>query len=639
MNLKDFFSRCYCVNLSRRPDRWESVQKNVVPAWPLAAIERWPAIDGQIVPHPNWWKAGKGAWGVYRSHTAIIERCLNDGVKSVLILEDDAFLCDGFVPRVEQFLAAVPADWDMVYLGGQHLFSGRHPPRPVNDMVCQAFNVNRCHAWAVSAKGMPLVYKHLNPREWHKNHRRNKPREGQQHHIDHHLGWLHEWGYRGGGVKVYTPSIELDWLIGQAPGKSNINGVDHELRFWSQKEWISRRDQRQHATVVAVTGVFHEGINRIADLVKSLGIPVEEEGLNEVCRNACPDIVDPLANSTQSQIEALRKWCDQHSNEQPTIVAKHPRLSLMLPAMKGAWPGMKLIVVETPSDEATAWLEQKGRFDGPANAGEIQQQLVAKREADLAAIGGDIPTLRIAYDDPQAVARLAAFMDGNMPIITPTDLSQAPLPRVIVVVGPSRCGSSCMAGVLQELGVPMGDDNWRPNWKNPMGFFEDKGLMDIWRDAYPKDGHFVSRLEPENGTVRLRAWAQRRFNEGPMIGGKQEVLCYLIPEMAAAWPDLRVVIPERPAEEIARSMHRAGFNKALSLDDTIAKVQRQIDIRDAAIASCGIRSLRVSFDALTRDPATAVDRLIAFCGLTPTTEQRAAAIAFIRPELKHIGVA
>ena len=242
IELKTFLERCYLVNLTRRSDRWEKIQRDIIPSWPLASIERWPAIDGRLAIPPTWWKAGKGAWGVYRSHTGIVEKCLNEGVKSVLILEDDAALCDDFATKVELFLAAVPDDWDMIYLGGQLLRQEQQPPRKINQHVYQAFNINRCHAMAVSAKGMPAVYRWLYPAKWQMHSKKGKRKESQDH-IDHHLGHFHALPTS----RIYVPA---QWLIGQDSGQSNICGKRLDRRFWQS---AATKDTPQKFTSASAT--------------------------------------------------------------------------------------------------------------------------------------------------------------------------------------------------------------------------------------------------------------------------------------------------------------------------------------------------------------------------------------------------
>jgi len=223
VDLKGFFSKCYVVNLDRRPDRWERIKRDVMPYWPFAPIERFSAIDGKKARPPAWWKAGLGAWGVYRSHLDLLEKCLNDGTHSVFILEDDAVLIQGFADKAAAFIEAVPNDWGMIYLGGQHLDMANHPPEKVNDQVFRAWNVNRLHAFGVTRPHMGAIYQWLNRKDW--QFHRGENDQPAQDHIDHHVGRLH----MSRRVPVYTPRT---WLIGQSEGQSNICGKTLETRFW-----------------------------------------------------------------------------------------------------------------------------------------------------------------------------------------------------------------------------------------------------------------------------------------------------------------------------------------------------------------------------------------------------------------------
>ena len=143
---------------------------------------------------------------------------LNSGARRILLFEDDAIFCDGFAEKVREFLDHVPDRWDMLYLGGQHLRERQGQPRRLNEFVYEPFNVNRTHAFAVELSGGfgEALYKHLhNWDDWRPSH-----------HIDHHLGRLHETR----AYKVYCPG---EWLVGQRQGRSNINGREFTNdRFW-----------------------------------------------------------------------------------------------------------------------------------------------------------------------------------------------------------------------------------------------------------------------------------------------------------------------------------------------------------------------------------------------------------------------
>jgi hypothetical protein len=207
------------------------------------------------------------------------------------------------------------------------------------------------------------------------------------------------------------------------------------------------------------------------------------------------------------------------------------------------------------------------------------------------------------------------------------------LPTVIAIAGPSRSGSSCLAGVVQALGVPMGESAFRPNWKNPRGFFEDKGLCRFNRTfcrglAQPL-GRFDARVRCQ------RRWAARRAAEGPVIGGKHRALAISIPEMTVAWPQLKILVPDRPAEEILASMRRIGWIK-----DEAARRERlleEIAKRDGDLQRLGVAVLRCPYQRMISDTAAMTAEIIAFLGIAPTDAQRAAAAAFVSPQLKHVG--
>ena len=211
-------------------------------------------------------------------------------------------------------------------------------------------------------------------------------------------------------------------------------------------------------------------------------------------------------------------------------------------------------------------------------------------------------------------------------------------PLMIAVCGFIRCGTSCTAGILSQLGVPMGQSWLRPNPKNPRGFYEARGLH-IIRAASFTPLLFAKPLNTHRDRVRLlKKWLAVRVRQsGPVIGGKLPGLCLMVPDMLAAWPQVKFIIPERPAAEMVASRMR-NRKRVLSEAENarlVAHVQEVLDTRDKALAEGNADVLRYPFTDLINSPAMTIDKIIAFCGLTPTTEQRDAAIAFVDPQLVH----
>ncbi|MBS0205280.1 MAG: glycosyltransferase family 25 protein [Planctomycetes bacterium] len=211
--------RLFVINLAFKTDRLDKFQASIPPS--LGSIDVWRAVHGDTVQHPDWWTAGRGAWGCYRSHMQILEKCYNEGVESYLVFEDDAVFREGFEDLYWQFLESLPDDWEMAYLGGQLLHEVAHPPQPVNAHCYIPYNVNRTHAFAVHKRGYHKLYRHLSTTPFVNGE-----------HIDHHLGRLHE----SGRLKVYCPG---KWLVGQDAGPSNISGNVNSISFWVDPERLS----------------------------------------------------------------------------------------------------------------------------------------------------------------------------------------------------------------------------------------------------------------------------------------------------------------------------------------------------------------------------------------------------------------
>lgn len=409
-NLSTFFERVYVINLDRRRDRWERFMERLPQDWPFRKPERFAAIDGQKCPPPPWWKQGAGAWGCYRFHLAIIEKCLNESVRTVLILEDDAVFCDNFSQRAARILRSLPSDWGMFYLGGQHLKAESHPPEKITNCIYRAFNVNRTHAYAINGgEAMRVVYQHLCRQSWN-------PR----HHIDHHYGVLHE----SRRINVYCPD---EWLVGQADGFSNIYGRHVPIRFWANAASLERKQMDTLLPVVAVLGPFRSGTSCIAGMLHNLGVsmgeafeppqPYNPKGnyealwLAKMCREFFREPEMRESVPYVERVKRLRKWLTDRSGigGRSIIGAKHPTLCLMVRDIAEAWPKLKIIAVDRPVEEsinsalAVGWLP---------TAETVIPAMVKARDDALTAL--NLPVLRVHYheviENPQDVCeRLIAF--------------------------------------------------------------------------------------------------------------------------------------------------------------------------------------------------------------------------------------
>ncbi|PHS02288.1 MAG: glycosyl transferase family 25 [Blastopirellula sp.] len=362
MVLEKYFERVYCVNLDRRPDRWEAFQAGVPKDWPFVKIKRVSAVDGERCTPPSWWKQGKGAWGCYKTHLGLIEKCLNENVNSVLLLEDDATFPDSFLEDVAQYLKHVPYHWGMLYLGGQHLQADQGQPKKFNDWVYQPFNVNRTHAWALHGRCMKKTYQYLSNME-KENHT----------HIDHYLGRMHQ----KREDQIFTPK---HWLVGQAEGDSNIAGRHFEERFWANAENLNK-NWSDHP-FVAVIGLHSSGSSCCAGVLHHLGLHLgnhlvgyygnqpnhncgfEAIGLARFLERAIPLPRTSWMRSEEERAKFFKKWINEKRVEalsKGTIACgKHPLLCQAGSDLKSVCGDhLKVVHINRPLEESIKSLQKR----------------------------------------------------------------------------------------------------------------------------------------------------------------------------------------------------------------------------------------------------------------------------------------
>lgn len=214
------------------------------------------------------------------------------------------------------------------------------------------------------------------------------------------------------------------------------------------------------------------------------------------------------------------------------------------------------------------------------------------------------------------------------------DIAPRQLQRPLVaVVGPFRSGTSCVAGVLHRLGVSMGR-RWPSIRGNPRGTYEAVVLSRICRQSY-REPWMGRRPAADRATDRLRQWlARREPSPSGILGAKHPTLCLLLPELLAAWPDVRVLAVDRPAEEAAASGRDRNWPGWHQTDRIVSMLRDMARSRDAAIANAVASCLRMAYYDVLADPAEAVQRIVDWASLAPAPEQIDAAVAFVEPSLR-----
>lgn len=220
--LTDWFNKVYVINCPHRPDRLKAVMEHLDETG-MADISKvivHRAIVGDWTTCPADWNAGRGAWGCLASHRRLLEDVLHDRddrhtliTSNYLVLEDDVFFVDGALEKLNEFMEAVPNDWQQIYLGGQHSQPATKLPIPG---VMLGNSINRTHAYALRETAYHRFYQHIT---YASDYR------GTNKHIDHQL----ELAHRRKDWLVYCPE---KWIAGQEAGSSNISGRTNPRQLW-----------------------------------------------------------------------------------------------------------------------------------------------------------------------------------------------------------------------------------------------------------------------------------------------------------------------------------------------------------------------------------------------------------------------
>jgi GR25 family glycosyltransferase involved in LPS biosynthesis len=164
-NINECFDRIYVMNLDRRADRWEKMQR-VAGKYQLN-LTRFPAVDGYREPHKSAWESyfreplqalpegieplvdfkdkflkyhhyvarvhfmesklnrkaiqSPGAWGVSSSFIKIIKSAIESDFQRILVFEDDIIPHKSFNKEFAAHFKNLPEDWKLIMLGAsQH---------------------------------------------------------------------------------------------------------------------------------------------------------------------------------------------------------------------------------------------------------------------------------------------------------------------------------------------------------------------------------------------------------------------------------------------------------------------------------------------------------------------------------------
>lgn len=149
---QQLFPHRYCINLDRRPDRWDAFQKEIYRIG--ISVERSQAINGVHEPYPDVQPAmpaglsrkERAQFACALSHRTLIQRAAERGYPNILIFEDDAEFAPDFLRLFFEHFPDIPPKWDALYFGG--IYRGER--RPVAGRVYQLLDTLASHAYVIN---------------------------------------------------------------------------------------------------------------------------------------------------------------------------------------------------------------------------------------------------------------------------------------------------------------------------------------------------------------------------------------------------------------------------------------------------------------------------------------------------------
>jgi len=105
----DFFDAIYCINLDRETGRWESVMRQFDRVGVGRRVRRFAAFETPANHHV----------GCALSHRAVVREAKAQGLRNVLVFEDDVILTTDALARLDTAVREIDGRaWNLLYLGG-----------------------------------------------------------------------------------------------------------------------------------------------------------------------------------------------------------------------------------------------------------------------------------------------------------------------------------------------------------------------------------------------------------------------------------------------------------------------------------------------------------------------------------------
>jgi Glycosyltransferase family 25 (LPS biosynthesis protein) len=250
--LDRLFPQKFCINLRRRPDRWDRMLHQFR-RHDIRGVIRHDAVDGRELTPPAEWTHGRGAYGCLLSHLELVRKAQENRLPAVLIFEDDVVFHDDFQERFEEYSARVPEDWDAIFMGGIHIAD----PAPISPGVAKLTEAFSTYAYGLRNKAYAAFLSDAQTQKRPVDHTtREMQRDFRFYCFTPHLAWVTE-DYSD----IHNSAVNHWWLKDDAVG---MNGKDIQKMLTQTVAILRMPDanwRERNPEIVQCVSYFYSRIN------------------------------------------------------------------------------------------------------------------------------------------------------------------------------------------------------------------------------------------------------------------------------------------------------------------------------------------------------------------------------------------
>ena len=192
-----------------------------------------------------------------------------------------------------------------------------------------------------------------------------------------------------------------------------------------------------------------------------------------------------------------------------------------------------------------------------------------------------------------------------------------------------------VGGLLEALGVDMGED-FKPGARaNPLGFFEDRSFLVLNREILQAAGGDMYRPPDPEAILAQKETFQRIIRQlveqkvSPCWGWKDPRTSLTMELFVESLPNPRFVVCRRDVSAIAKSLQARGdmsFDEGVELSSVYEDRIERFFSRYPQVPR-----LDIPYEEITRQPDLWIQKITAFLDLKPTAEARENARSLVLP--------